>query len=88
MKEGKGEIESGNDNMKKGGYLPVGRAAGGIVGGWVGGRHLSFLGLVVGMARIKGIERDILKSLKDKVVLCLDDESDLILPNPQTLGAC
>ena len=84
MKEEEGEVESGSDNMMKGGYLPVDRAAGGIVGGWVGGRH----GLVVGMARIKGIERDILESLKDKFVLYLDDESDLIFPNPQTLGAC
>jgi hypothetical protein len=54
----------------------------------MGRRKASFLGSVVGMARIKGIARDILESLNDKVVLCLDDESDLILPNPQTLGAC
>jgi len=43
VKEEEGEMESGNDNMMKGGYLPVGRAAGGIVGGWVGGRHLSWV---------------------------------------------
>ena len=53
----------------------------------MGRRKASFLGLVVGMARIKGIARDIWESLRDKAVFCLDGESDLILPNPQTLGA-
>jgi hypothetical protein len=43
VKEGEGEVESRNDNMMKGGDLPVDRAAGGIVGGWVGGRHLSWV---------------------------------------------